>query len=256
MAFPSERARNRRVLGQNFLHDPIAVRRVADAAAVRAGELVYEAGAGRGKLTHEFLRRSARVVAYEIDASMAVALPRHDRLSVRTGDFLAALPPSGSFSVVGNIPYALTSALVSWCLRAPTMRRATLVTQWEYARKRTGDYGRWSKLTVRTWPLIGWELAGLVPRSAFRPMPRVDGGILCLIRRAVPLVTRSDMGEYESMVEHGFSGLGGSVRASLSRRYGARRANAACRAVRLDAEPAGEVWPEQWLTLFRILSFE
>ncbi|MEV4350422.1 23S ribosomal RNA methyltransferase Erm [Actinoplanes sp. NPDC049596] len=254
MAINSERARNRRVLGQNFLNDPDAVRNVVDAADVKRGELVYEAGAGRGRLTTELLRRSARVVAYEVDPGMATALPRHDRLSVRTEDFLAARPPSGSFSVVGNIPYALTSALVTWCLRAPMMRRATLVTQWEYARKRTGDYGRWSKLTVLTWPSRVWELAGHVPRSAFRPVPRVDGGVLRLTRRPGPLV--SSLSSYEAMVECGFGGAGGSVRASLGRRYGTRRADAACRAVRLDAEAAGEVWPEQWLTLFRLLSFE
>ncbi|GAA0469357.1 23S rRNA (adenine(2058)-N(6))-methyltransferase Erm(O) [Paractinoplanes deccanensis] len=244
------------MLGQNFLTDPRAVRRVVDAAELSAGDLVYEAGAGRGRLTAELVRRAARVVAYEIDPGMARDLPRHDRLSVRTGDFLAAAPPDGPFQVVSNIPYVLTSALVTWCLRAPSLRRATLITQWEYARKRTGDYGRWSKLTVRTWPSVVWELAGHLPRTAFRPVPRVDAGILRLTRRPVPLVPPARLARYESMVECGFSGVGGSVRASLGRRYGTRRADAACRAVRLHDTPAGEVWPEQWLTLFRLLSLE
>ncbi len=59
---------------------------------------------------------------------------------------------------------------------------------------------------------------------------------------------------YERMVGLGFTGVGGSLHASLARRYGARRTQAAFRATRLAADaPVGHVWPEQWLTLFRLL---
>jgi 23S rRNA (adenine-N6)-dimethyltransferase len=154
--------------------------------------------------------------------------------------------------VVGNIPFALTAAVVDWCLAAPALTTATLLTQLEYARKRTGDYGRWSRLTIATWPLVGWHLAGRVPRTAFRPMPRVDGGILHLVRRPVALVPEGALPAYRRMVDLGFSGVGGSLAASLARRYGG--AAAACRAARIPPDRAvGEVWPEQWLTLFRLL---
>ncbi|SCL39461.1 hypothetical protein GA0070624_6575 [Micromonospora rhizosphaerae] len=54
-----------------------------------------------------------------------------------------------------------------------------------------------------TWPEYAWRFAGRVPRTAFRPAPRVA---------------------------------------------------AALRATRLTAGTlAGEVWPEQWVTLFRLL---
>ncbi|WP_250029429.1 ErmE/ErmH/ErmO/ErmR family 23S rRNA (adenine(2058)-N(6))-methyltransferase [Paractinoplanes maris] len=249
-----EHARVRRILGQNLLVDPAAVRAIADAAAPAPGELILEMGAGRGRLTAELLRRRAHVIAYEIDPDLAADLPAADGLSVRTDDFLTASPPREPFAVVGNIPYALTSAVVDWCLRARTLQQATLLTQWEYARKRTGDYGRWSRLTVLTWPEIAWDLAGRVPRTAFRPVPRVDGGILRLRRRPVALVRPELLPRYRALVECGFTGVGGSVQASLARRYGSRQAAAACRAVRLTPDVAvGEVWPEQWLTLFRLL---
>lgn len=249
-----EHARARRAFSQNLLGDPVAVRRIADAAGPGRGDLVLEVGAGRGRLTAELLRRAGHIIAYEVDPHLAAALPRHDRLTVRARDFLAASAPREPFAVVGNIPYALTSAVVDWCLRAPTLDRATLVTQLEYARKRTGDYGRWSKLTVLTWPEVGWRLAGRIPRTAFRPVPRVDGGILRLDRRPVPLVEPELLPAYQELVERGFTGLGGSLHATLARRYGPRRVSAAFRATRLDPDvPVGLVWPEQWLTLFRLL---
>ena len=252
MAPRPEHARARRAYGQNFLTDPRAVRAIVAAAEIKPDALVYEAGAGRGRLTAAMLAAGAQIVAYEVDPAMAAALPRHPRLAVRSADFLAARAPSRPFAVVGNIPYALTAAVVDWCLAAPALTTATLLTQLEYARKRTGDYGRWSRLTIATWPQVGWHLAGRVPRTAFRPVPRVDGGILRLVRRPVPLVPARALPAYRRMVDLGFSGVGGSLPASLARRYG--RAAAACRAARIPPDRiVGEVWPEQWLTLFRLL---
>jgi len=249
----SEHARARRVFGQNFLADPRAVRTLIDAADLPPGGLVYEVGAGRGRLTTELTGRGRRVVAYEVDPVQAAALPRRPGLEVKTEDFLSVRAPAEAFAVVGNIPYGLTAAVVDWCLRAETLTSATLLTQLEYARKRSGDYGRWSRLTISTWPIVGWQLAGRIPRTAFRPVPRVDGGLLRLVRRPVPLV--SDLSAYRSMVELGFTGVGGSLQETLSRRYGRARTAGAFRAVRVPATaPVGEVWPEQWLTLFRLLS--
>ncbi|GAA3266789.1 ErmE/ErmH/ErmO/ErmR family 23S rRNA (adenine(2058)-N(6))-methyltransferase [Dactylosporangium vinaceum] len=246
--------RARRVFGQNFLADPAAVRQVVAAARIAPGTLVVEVGAGRGVLTAELLRHRARVIAYEVDPAMAAALPEHRRLTVRPQDFLGAHPPREAFAVVGNIPYALTSAVVGWCLAAPGLVSATLLTQLEYARKRAGDYGRWSRLTVATWPVFDWYLAGRVARTAFRPVPRVDGAVLRLVRRAVPLVDPRGLGQYQDIVRLGFSGAGGSLHASLTRRYPARRLDPAFRALRLDPRtPVGLVWPEQWLSLHRLL---
>jgi 23S rRNA (adenine-N6)-dimethyltransferase len=249
-----EHVRARRAFGQNFLVDPRAIRALVDATEIKPDRLLYEVGAGRGRLTSALLDRGAELVAFEVDPAMAAALPHHPRLSVRTEDFLAAEPPGADFAVVGNIPYALTSAVVDWCLRAPTMTSATLLTQLEYARKRTGDYGRWTRLTITTWPEVSWQLAGRVPRAAFRPVPRVDGGILRLTRRPIPLVRPDLLPAYRRIVDLGFTGLGGSLHASLARRFGARRVSGAFRAARIPVDrPVGLVWPEQWLTLFRIL---
>jgi 23S rRNA (adenine-N6)-dimethyltransferase len=145
-----EHARTRRAFGQNFLSDPQAVRRVVAVAGIRPGDLVYEVGAGRGVLTGELARYTRHLVSYEVDPHLAAGLPELPGVTVRVADFLRAVPPDRPFAVVGNIPYALTSAVVDWCLHAPALTAATLLTQFEYARKRTGGYGRWTRLTIGT----------------------------------------------------------------------------------------------------------
>ncbi|MEV0428409.1 ErmE/ErmH/ErmO/ErmR family 23S rRNA (adenine(2058)-N(6))-methyltransferase [Micromonospora sp. NPDC050495] len=252
------RDRSRRVLSQNFLADPAAVARMVRAARPDPDDLLLEVGAGRGQLTRPLADRCGRLIAYEVDPAVlteltgvCAALPR---VRVRPADFLAATPPDEPFSVVGNIPWSLTAGVVRWCLAAPHLRSATLLTQLEYARKRTGDRGRWSRLTVLTWPEHHWRLAGRVPRTAFRPVPAADGGILRLERRAEPLLSRAALPAYRRMVELGFGGVGGSLAASLRTAHPAARVDGALRAARLVPDtPVGLVWPEQWLVLFRLL---
>ncbi|MFB4320692.1 ErmE/ErmH/ErmO/ErmR family 23S rRNA (adenine(2058)-N(6))-methyltransferase [Actinomadura sp. 21ATH] len=252
------RARRRRELSQNLLADRAALRRFVRTAGPGAGDVVVEPGAGDGRITAELAARAERVIAYEIDPVLARRLrARCGRLpNVRAvaGDFLAAAPPAGPFHVAGNIPYVATSAIVEWCMAVPGLRSATMITQLEYARKRTGGYGRWSLLTVRTWPSFGWRLSHAIPRERFRPVPRVDAGVLRLERRERPLLPPAAMPAYERCVAVGFQGRGGTLYASLRREYPRRRVDAAFRAAGVDREAVvAFVHPDQWVALFLAL---
>ncbi|MFS1298321.1 ErmE/ErmH/ErmO/ErmR family 23S rRNA (adenine(2058)-N(6))-methyltransferase [Streptosporangium longisporum] len=228
--------------------------------AVTAGshELLLEPGAGRGALTFALADTCARVVAYEIDPAHADRLAArargHDRIEVVRADFLTARAPREPFAVAGNIPYSITSAIVGWCLRAPALTSATLLTQREYARKRSGDFGRWSRLTVLTWPDHSWELAGRVGRASFRPVPAVDSAILRITARPVPLLPSGRHDAWRAFVEEGFTGRGGSLHASLRGRYPSRRVDAAFARAGVDRDTVvAFVHPDRWLTLFELI---
>ncbi|WP_217142130.1 23S rRNA (adenine(2058)-N(6))-methyltransferase Erm(O) [Streptomyces sp. AC627_RSS907] len=258
MARPTQRART---LSQNFLADRAAADRVARLAAPdpRHPPLLLEVGAGRGALTEPLARRSRELHAYEIDPRLVPGLRARfahtPHVHVVAGDFLAARPPRTPFSVAGNVPFSRTADIVDWCLTAPGLTDATLLTQLEYARKRTGDYGRWTLLTVRTWPCHEWRLVGRVSRYGFRPAPRVDAGILRIERRPVPLLAGAAQRSWRDLVELGFSGVGGSLYASLRRAHPRRRVDAAFRAARLDhGVLVGEVAPARWLRLHEELA--
>ncbi|MGW4717254.1 hypothetical protein [Nocardia sp. NPDC004260] len=65
---------------------------------------------------------------------------------------------------------------------------------------------------------------------------------------------REQLGAYRRLVELGFSGVGGSVAASLRREFPARAVHSACGAARIPLEqPVGLVSPDRWLMLYRAL---
>jgi 23S rRNA (adenine-N6)-dimethyltransferase len=249
----------RRELSQNYLRSPEAARLFLRSVRLDPQGVCLEVGAGEGILTTRLARMCREVIAYEIDQALAARLAGRtrglDNVRVVMRDFLTARPPAEPFQVVGNAPFSATSAIVEWCLRHSRMKSATLITQLEYARKRTGGFGRWSQLTVSTWPQVRWDMRGRIPRTEFRPVPRVDAGILHLQRRAEPLIPPARMTAYRQLVQVGFSGVGGSVQASLRRYYAPDRVSQACAAAGLDRKTVvAFVNPDQWIQIFTALT--
>ncbi|MET7486496.1 ErmE/ErmH/ErmO/ErmR family 23S rRNA (adenine(2058)-N(6))-methyltransferase [Streptomyces sp. NPDC005538] len=250
-----------RALSQNFLADRATAEYVARLAVPRGRRipLLLEVGAGKGALTAMLAPRCRELHAHEIDPRLVPKL--HARFSttpqvhVVAGDFMDTRPPRTPFSVAGNVLFSRTADIVDWCLRAPALTDATLLTQLEYARKRTGDYGSWTLLTVRSWPRCEWRLVGRVDRRRFSPVPRVDAGIVRIERRGTPLLGPAALHGWRHLVELGFSGAGGSLHASLRRVHPRRRVDAAFRAARLDPHVlVGAVSPEYWLRLYEELT--
>jgi hypothetical protein len=84
------------------------------------------------------------------------------------------------------------------------------------ARKRAGVGGT-TMLTASWWPWYEFSLGKRVPAAAFTPVPTVDGGILVIRRRAVPLVPSEQRKDYQDLVRQVFTGPGRGIRAVLRR---------------------------------------
>ncbi|MER7643588.1 23S rRNA (adenine(2058)-N(6))-methyltransferase Erm(O) [Streptomyces sp. NPDC126522] len=254
-------ARNSRALSQNFLADRATAEHVARLAVPHGRQvpLLLEVGAGKGALTARLAPRCHELHAHEIDSRLVPKLRTRfgatPQVRVIAGDFMDTRPPRTPFAVAGNVPFSRTADIVDWCLRATNLTDATLLTQLEYARKRTGDYGSWTLLTVRSWPCHDWRLVGRIDRRRFSPVPRVDAGVVRIERRRTPLLEPAALHDWRHLVELGFSGVGGSLHASLRRAHPRRRVDAAFRAARLDPRVlVGEVSPDHWLRLHQELT--
>jgi 23S rRNA (adenine-N6)-dimethyltransferase len=209
------RDERRRTLGQNFLRPELAERFVEE-AGVTAGDFVVEIGAGSGVITAALARRGVDVLAVEVDPAWVSRLRRRvgrahpNRVRIVTADFLAMPLPARPFRVVACIPFGQTTAILDRLLGDPASRlqRADLIVQWEVARKRSAV----PPSTLRSTAWAPWwelRLGRRIPATEFRPVPRVDGGVLVVTRREPALLPPGMTAPYEAFVRAHWPFLGG-----------------------------------------------
>lgn len=174
-------------LGQNFLMHARIAARIADAAQFAPDAIVFEIGAGTGKLTHELLLRSKKVIALEADGELYDELKKEfaddvalGKLELVHGDIRAfdvsALPKG--YAVVANIPYYLTGDIFRLFLESANQPISmTLLVQKEVA-DRIANAKKESILSLSIKAYGTPKREFLVPRGAFVPAPNVDSAVL------------------------------------------------------------------------------
>jgi 16S rRNA (adenine1518-N6/adenine1519-N6)-dimethyltransferase len=215
-------------LGQNFLNDPQAGERIVAALGDLSGRTVVEVGPGGGAITGALAARAARVIAVELDRDLAVQLRARfplDKVTVVEQDVLhfnfaeAAAAAGERLSVVGNLPYYITSPILDRVLAlGPLLRRAVFLVQREVAERLTAppggrDYGF---LSVRTQFFAHPRILFGVPRSAFQPPPKVDSAVVLLDPHPPAL---ADSQDFLAFVGHCFKQKRKTLRNNLAALY-------------------------------------
>jgi 23S rRNA (adenine-N6)-dimethyltransferase len=204
----TDRDQRRRHLGQNFLGGAVAERLVGE-ADFKPGDLVLEIGAGRGAITFALARRPVRVLAIEADPVWARRLRAEaaslGNIRVIAGAFHAVALPSEPFRVFANPPFGQTTEILRRLLDDPCvpLTRADLIVQWEVAQKRAAAPP--ATLLSAIWaPWWEMRLAAHIPAAAFRPVPRVDAGLLTITRRDPPVLPPAMAPAYARFVRAGW----------------------------------------------------
>ena len=233
--------------GRHFL-SPRSAAEFAQALELDRNETVLEVGAGTGRLTRELAHRAGLVLAIEVDGPSAAHLVKAadtwPNVYVHQGDALAAALPVCPFRVVGNIPFAITTALLRRITAVPEAIRLDLITQLEPARKRASDRG--SVLTV-VWG-ITWrfELRRQIPARVFHPAPSVDAAWLVAERRSQALLRRAELPAFERFVRQGFRRASTPIALALRASASDLRAAAISPAAR-----AVDLSVEEWVSLYQ-----
>lgn len=176
---------------QNFLVAPHAVERIAEALQIEPDERVTELGPGLGTLTGALLRAGATVRAVEADDDMIAVLRAElghlPRFSVESGD--AATVTFDTAKVVGNLPYAVTGAILkNLVAQRGTVRRAVVMVQREVQARLTAEPGSKTYGALSVFTQASFEVSPVlrVPAGAFHPPPKVESAVVRLDARAAP----------------------------------------------------------------------
>ena len=189
-------------LGQNFLTEAWVPRRIAEASGADKGTGVLEVGPGIGCLTEQLSLRAGKVVAIELDQALrpvlAETLAGRENVRVLFGDALrmdlralAETELAGLRPVVcANLPYNVTTPLLTAFLEAGCFSTVTVMIQKEVARRLcaaagSGDYGAFTVFV--NWHTEPEYLFDVAP-GCFVPRPKVTSAVVRLTRRAAPPV--------------------------------------------------------------------
>ena len=187
--------------GQNFLIAPWVPERIAEDSGVDETVGALEIGPGIGPLTQQLCLRAKKVCAVEVDTRLEPLLQKtvgeFSNLEILWSDILkqdvkalvaekfAGLRPMAC----ANLPYYITTPILSALLEAECFERVTVMVQKEVAQRitakpGTADYGAF---TVFCQFYAQPELLFDVPPHCFMPQPKVTSAVVSLkVRKELP----------------------------------------------------------------------
>lgn len=193
-------------MGQNFLVDASVPRRIAEYSGIDGTSGVLEIGPGIGCLTEQLAANCAKVVAVELDERLipvlGETLSQYENVSIINSDVMKLDIPSvvkEHFedlrpSVCANLPYNITTPVLTALIEAGCFETITVMIQREVARRicaepATPDYGAFTVFAnYYTTP----ELLFDVSPDSFIPQPKVWSSVVKMTRRTAPSVQIDD----------------------------------------------------------------
>ena len=180
--------------GQNFLIAPWVPESIAVESGVDGTAGVLEIGPGIGPLTQQLCLRAGKVCAVELDTRLAPILQKtvgeFENLEILWNDVLKLDVPAlvrEKFAglrpmACANLPYYITSPILTALLEADCFDSVTVMVQKEVAQRIAAKPGSadYSAFTVFCQYYAEPELLFDVPAHCFLPQPKVTSAVIAL----------------------------------------------------------------------------
>jgi 16S rRNA (adenine1518-N6/adenine1519-N6)-dimethyltransferase len=265
-------------LGQNFLTDHSAAKRIVDALGDISDRTVIEIGPGRGMLTDFLVRRARKVIGIELDRVLAAQLRMRyatlKNVDVLESDFvnvewismvgrrpgpLHDLRPTQAetVDVVGNLPYYITSDIVLRILEEhESIGRAVIMVQREVADRISAapgsrDYGLLSA-TAQLYARV--ENLFTLPPEAFDPPPEVYSSVIRLTMASRVAELDVDPAAFQAMLKLAFAQKRKTLANNLKGQYNDKTIRSALKVAGVRPDARAEALPlDRMAAIFRVL---
>jgi 16S rRNA (adenine1518-N6/adenine1519-N6)-dimethyltransferase len=194
--------RAKKHLGQHFLIDEDIAKKIADSLIGKKYANILEIGPGMGVLTKYLLEKKPKITVMELDYDSVAYLKEtfplehlkldtsKEKFSIIEGDFLKQdinkIFNNEQFAIIGNFPYNISSQILFKAIenRAYVPEFAGMF-QKEVAQRIAEKEGSkvYGILSVLTQAFFDVEYLFTVPPKVFSPPPKVDSGVIRLIRK-------------------------------------------------------------------------
>lgn len=204
-------------LGQNFLIEENILSDIVKVANIKADDTVLEIGPGMGALTRKLGQTGCKcVIAVELDKRLSPILNdlsiEFDNLQIVYADILKLdireLLGEGSFKVVANLPYYITTPILMHFLESDlNYERLVFMVQNEVAERMASPSGSkvYGSLSVAVQYRTLANIALTVPPEAFVPAPSVESAVIVCEKRQEPPVKIKDEKLFFQIVKAAFS---------------------------------------------------
>lgn len=195
----ASRIRPLKKLGQHFLTDADVAEKIASLPDPQHNSYntLIEVGPGTGVLTrHLLIRDIPRLICIEIDDRSVEYLKKRfsdPKLTIINGDFLQTdvekLTGEEQFGLTGNFPYNISSQIMFKVIDLwDHIPEVTGMFQEEVARRICSQPGNrtYGILSVLLQAYYHTEYMFMVPPDRFDPPPKVNSGVIRLVRKPEP----------------------------------------------------------------------
>ncbi len=188
-------------LGQHFLNDEAIAKKIGDTLTLNGYQNVIEIGPGMGVLTKYIVQKDLNLIAMDLDSESIAYLNtsfqlehnevlRNTSFKVLEADFLKfdldSLFANEQFAITGNFPYNISTQIVFKTIEhRDRIPEFTGMFQKEVAQRICEKEGSkaYGILSVLAQVFYDAEYLFSVPPDVFNPPPKVDSGVLRLIRK-------------------------------------------------------------------------
>jgi len=187
--------RAKKYLGQHFLKEEEIAEKIAASLTEKGYKNVLEIGPGMGVLTKYLLQKKYTTSVIEIDTESVEYLKAHflnlsdriiskDFLKIKLSDYFGENP----LAIIGNFPYNISSQIIFKTLENRwQIPELSGMFQKEVAKRIASKPGNkvYGILSVLTQAFYEVEYLFTVPPTVFNPPPKVDSGVIRLIRKEI-----------------------------------------------------------------------
>jgi len=203
-------------MGQHFLKNKSVLKRIARAIDPQKKDLVIEIGAGKGALTSFLVQRAGKVVAREKDRHLVSLLGKKEipGLEILEGDALrvdfckiAEKNPGFNVKVAGNIPYSISSPLLSKILEEKEiLSECTFLLQKEFAERLCAGPGskKYAPISILFQIHFSLSLLFTVKPESFSPPPKIQSALVSLKKRDQPLFSIENEKAFQEFLKGSF----------------------------------------------------
>ena len=197
----SDNFKFKKQFGQNFLNDDNILNNIANSVDIKEEDLVIEIGPGAGALTNKLVKKTKKVVCFEIDTDLKQYLKKYedDGVKVVYGDFLKQDVNEiikgykyNNLYIIANLPYYITTPIITKIIddKIP-VNKCVFMVQKEVAdrfvaAKSTKEY---NSLTIFLSYYFDISKMFNVSKNVFYPKPNVDSAVIMLTKRKEPFVS-------------------------------------------------------------------